>query len=155
MTAYVEEQGIDAFFCRPSWREELTAVFNSWPTEELGSFETSAEAELAALRELVESKRILEKTLENKKIHHFCYPWFVGSDIADRLAAEAGYHTLHYGPDLGGSKVQTEGGPLRMRRILEEYIFRLPGEGQLPLYSIWMDRVRSSMYKRTTGNMRT
>jgi hypothetical protein len=80
-----------------------------------------------------------------KEVRHFCYPWFAGSETADRLAAEAGYQTVHYGFELKGGKAQIVGAPLRVRRLPEEYPFRLPGDGRVLIRSIWMKRVRGFM----------
>jgi peptidoglycan/xylan/chitin deacetylase (PgdA/CDA1 family) len=149
MTGYVEDHGGSTFFGRPSWRKELVALFRRWPTEKLGSFETSEEMESAIRRELAESRKILEERLANKEVRHFCYPWFASSDMADRLAVEAGYRTLHYGPALNGRKMQTIGEPFRIRRISEEYFFRLPGDGRSSLWSIWMKKAKRFMRKNT------
>jgi peptidoglycan/xylan/chitin deacetylase (PgdA/CDA1 family) len=140
MTGYVEEHGRSTFFDRPSWRKELEALCRQWPAEKLGSFETSEEMESAIRRELAGSRKVLEERLLNNEVRHFCYPWFGSSDMADRLAIEAGYWMLHYGPALDGRKMQTTGRPLRIRRISEEYFFRLPGDGRLSLWSIWTKR---------------
>jgi peptidoglycan/xylan/chitin deacetylase (PgdA/CDA1 family) len=145
MTGYVEEHGGVTFFDRPSWRKELLALFKRWPADKLGSFETSEERESAVRRELSESRRILEERLVGKEVRHFCYPWCAGSETADRLAAEAGYQTVHYGPELKGGKAQIVRAPLRVRRLPDEYLFRLPGDGRVSIRSIWMNRMRGFM----------
>jgi hypothetical protein len=141
LTGYVAEQGGVEFFKRSDWRKELATIFRSWPTERLGSFEAPEEMESAVTIELDKSRKILEKRL-GKEVRHFCYPWFGGSAMADRLAAEAGYRTVHYGPDIGGRNGQQQGGAARIRRISEEYFFRLPGDGRTSMWSIWKDRAQ-------------
>lgn len=152
LTHYVEKQhGRTEFFERSTWRKELAAIFGRWPTQGLGSFETSQEMESAVRRELIESRKILEERLVGKEVRHFCYPWFTGSYTADRLAAEAGYRTVHYGLEINGDKTQTARVPLRIRRISEEYIFSLPGNGRLPTWPIWRERIRCFIGRGRSG----
>ncbi|MFQ5904786.1 MAG: polysaccharide deacetylase family protein [Candidatus Binatia bacterium] len=136
MTGYVEDHGANAFFGRPNWRKELVTFFRRWPPERLGSFETSEEMVLAVRRELFGSRKTLEERLPGKVVRHFCYHWFVGSDTADRLAAQVGYRTVHYGIQINGRPAQSARIPFRIRRISEEYLLRLPGHGRLPIWSI-------------------
>jgi peptidoglycan/xylan/chitin deacetylase (PgdA/CDA1 family) len=142
LTGYVEEHGGLDFFNRPTWRNELVAIFERWPSGALGSFENRAELETAIRWELVESCRILEQRLAKKQIRHLCYPWFEGSDTADRLAIEAGFQTLHYGLEVGVRRHSSSITIRRVCRISEEYLFRLPGEGRHTFLSIWKDRLR-------------
>lgn len=89
--------------------------------------------------ELVASRQQLEARL-GKEVRHFCYPWFAGSPLADRCAAEAGYRTLHYG--ILGADAAAPGAPLRVARISEEYLMSLPGAGRCSSWSVWAERVR-------------
>ena len=104
--------------------------------------------ESVVFSELLESKKLLEKRLSPKEIKHFCYPWFKGSEITDRLAVRAGYHTLHYGIEVIKQKNKKAERPIRIRRISEEYLFRLPGDGCQSLWSVWINKVNRS------GNMK-
>jgi hypothetical protein len=47
--------------------------------------------------------------------------------------------------ELKGGKAQIVGAPLRVRRLSDEYLFRLPGDGRVLTRSIWMKRVRGFM----------
>jgi len=147
MTRYVQEQGGDRFFECPIWRKKLTGFFKRWAPESLGRLETIEDLDFAVRRELVESKKILEERLY-KKVHHFCYPWFAGSEKADRFAAEYGYHTVHCGLETNCEKGKIVGAPIRIRRISEEYLFRLPGKGRSSIVSIWADRIRRFQCRR-------
>lgn len=144
MINYVGKRGGKEYFDRPGWRNELKLFFRKWPPDSLGSFETLEEMESAVSWELIESKRLLEQRLLSKKIRHFCYPWFIGSDTADRLAANAGYHTLHYGVKVTKQNTQKTNRPINIRRISEEYLFRLPGDGRQSLWSVGINKVRHS-----------
>jgi len=142
---HVAAQGGAAFFERPSWRGELAEVLRAWPTERRGRLETPEQTRAAIWDELALSKALLEQRLPGNAVRHFCYPWFDGCDLADRLAAEAGYRTVH-----GGVGVRSRHGtamPLPVQRISEEYLFRLPGEGRGGIAPVWLNRVRGLMAK--------
>ncbi len=137
MLGYVDKRGSGAFFRRPSWRKELANFFRRWPAGRLGSFQTLPDMKAAARRELEESKKILEERLAGKEIRHFCYPWFTASDMADRLTAQAGYRTVHYGLQTNHRRKWSTEVPFRIRRISDAYLFRLPGKGRLSIWSIY------------------
>jgi hypothetical protein len=140
MTRKVAEQGGAAFFERPSWRRELSAALAEWPAERRGSFERPDERRKAMLRELSGSKALLEARLPGKSVRHFCYPWFESCALADELAAGAGYRTVHGGIDTRNGDPSSL--PLRIQRLSEEYLFRLPGDGRGGLTRVWIDRLR-------------
>jgi peptidoglycan/xylan/chitin deacetylase (PgdA/CDA1 family) len=142
---HVAAQGGAPFFERPSWRRELATVLDGWPEQRRGAFETPEQTRASIRDELALSKELLEQHLPGKVVRHFCYPWFDGCDLADRLAAEAGYRTVH-----GGVGVRSRDGmamPLPVQRISEEYLFRLPGEGRGRIAPVWLNRVRGLMAK--------
>ena len=142
---HVAARGGARFFERPSWRRELAAALDAWPEQRRGAFETPEQTREAIRDELTLSRELLEARLPGKTVRHFCYPWFDGCDLADRLAAEAGYRTVH-----GGVGVQSRDGtamPLPVQRISEEYLFRLPGEGRGGIAPVWLNRVRGLMAK--------
>jgi hypothetical protein len=142
---HVAARGGARFFERTSWRRELAAVLDAWPADRRGRFETPQQTREAIRHELALSKEILESRLPGKTIRHFCYPWFDGCGLADQLAAQAGYRTVH-----GGVDVRSKGGsamPLRVQRISEEYLFRLPGEGRGGIVPVWLNRMRAFMAK--------
>ena len=118
---------------------------DAWPEGRRGRLETPEQTRAAIRDELALSKELLEARLPGKAVRHFCYPWFDGCDLADRLAAEAGYRTVH-----GGVGVRSRHGtamPLPVQRISEEYLFRLPGEGRGEIAPVWLNRVRGLMAK--------
>jgi peptidoglycan/xylan/chitin deacetylase (PgdA/CDA1 family) len=138
LTEYIKENGGDDYFNKAGWEKDLKKVVKKWPSDGMGRFESPREMETAICWELEESKKLLEKKLK-KRIQHFCYPWFIGSEIADRLAHKAGYSALHYGVDIANSHNDVS---MRIRRISEEYLFRLPGEGRQSLLSVWKNKVQ-------------
>jgi peptidoglycan/xylan/chitin deacetylase (PgdA/CDA1 family) len=142
---HVAGRGGAGFFERPSWRRELAAVLDAWPTDRRGGFETPEQTREAIRDELALSKELLESRLPGKAVRHFCYPWFDGCDLADQLAASLGYRTVHGG--VGVSSRDGTAMPLPVQRISEEYLFRLPGEGRGGIAPVWLNRVRGFMAK--------
>jgi hypothetical protein len=140
LVEHVAARGGAAFFKRTAWRRELAAVLDAWPEQRRGAFETPEQTRAAIRDELALSKEILEARLPGKAIRHFCYPRFDDCSLADELAAQAGYRTVH-----GGIGVRSQDGsavPLRVQRVSEEYLFRLPGEGRGGIAPVWLNRVR-------------
>ena len=147
---HVARQGGARFFTRPSWRRELMRLVEAWPEERRGGFETAEETCTAIRDELALSKELLEARLPGKPIRHFCYPWYEGCDLADRLAAEAGYRTVHGG--VGVRPRSRTAMPLAVQRVSEEYLFRLPGEGRGGIAPVWLNRVRGLVAKGASAS---
>ena len=141
MVAYVERNGGSEFFDSPKWRKELTAKVRRWSPAQLGEFESYEAMVRAVFTEFTASRKTLEKRL-CKKVRHFCYPWFVSSKLSDDLAKVAGYSTLYYGPHIRKQDYQSSSIQLKVRRIPEEYLLRLPGKGRSSICSVWAERAR-------------
>jgi peptidoglycan/xylan/chitin deacetylase (PgdA/CDA1 family) len=139
LTSYVEADGGPAYFSRPGWRRRLRAQAGALLALRPGQFETQEETDAAMRLELERSKVMLEERLPGQKVEHFCYPWFEGGRLADRLAAEAGYRSVHYGPHMA-SPEETDG-LMRVRRVSEEYLMCLPGEGRQGAGALWARRL--------------
>jgi peptidoglycan/xylan/chitin deacetylase (PgdA/CDA1 family) len=145
---HVRENGGEAYFLRPGWRNELGRLHREL-LESMGSafdFEIPEETDAAIRREMANSKKILEERLE-KDITHLCYPWYQGSPGSDRIAAESGYKVVYYGleyEDNSGGKEY----PHHVRRISEEYLHCLPGKDQSSVSKVWMEKVIQSIRKR-------
>jgi hypothetical protein len=148
---YVDMRGGNAFFDRPDWRNELKNFYRKWPSDQLGRFETLEEMKAAICWELSESRNLLEKKIITKKIRHFCYPWFTGCDIADRLAIDAKYHTVHYGVGVQTKNTDQPEKPIRIRRISEEYLFRLPGDNRQSLWTVLKNKAQHLQNPKTVG----
>jgi hypothetical protein len=139
LVSRVEAEGGIEFFRRRDWRRQLRQLWADWPDGRRGGFETAAEMEAAMRFELVTSRQQIEARL-GKEVRHFCYPWFAGSPLADRCAADAGYRTVHYGILCPGDPPSAA--PLRVARISEEYLMSLPGAGRSRPWSVWAERAR-------------
>jgi peptidoglycan/xylan/chitin deacetylase (PgdA/CDA1 family) len=141
-TDFVQLNGGKNFFRKLNWRKKLKCVVNDYllKNNDVGAFENEKEMKDSIFEEFQNSKLLIEKKL-NKKVEHFCYPWWVGSDMASDISREAGYKTNFWGviPDRKSNRVGDD--PYKIPRLLsEDYIFRLPGEGRKPLRKIISDK---------------
>ncbi len=138
LVEFVRSRGGARFFEDEHWRRELRRRFAELTDEDsVGRVETPEEAAEKIEDELAESRRILEERLPGKSVVHFCYPWFTGSEAADELAGKCGYRTVFY-----GLPPQGEGpGPRRIRRVSEEYLQCLPGQGRRWPATVWWKKL--------------
>ncbi len=104
-------------------------------------FETPAEMEDAIRFELAESRRVLREKADVDATA-VCYPWHVSSDVAKRIAAEAGYVAGFAGKSDSGPAISREGSDLfSIARVGEDYVERLPGPGRRSLASILREKL--------------
>lgn len=151
LAALVESEGGGDFFANQGWRRTLRSVVERWPAKNRGHYETAEELEAALHREFRDSKAELERSLPGKSIRHFAYPWFAGSAQADRIAAESGYRTVFGGPDMKTAVCAEDPRLVRVQRIGEEYLWRLPGSGRRSFGAVWQSRLRGSSTPRPEG----
>jgi len=142
LTSFVRSRGGVEFFADPQWRGTLRSIVRRWPASRLGCRETPEELAAAMNREFMESRVLLEQGIPGKVIRHFAYPWFAGSAQADGIAEETGYHAVFGGPDVDTAASEGATGLLRVQRLPDEYLFRLPGRGRRSLGSVWQSRTR-------------
>jgi peptidoglycan/xylan/chitin deacetylase (PgdA/CDA1 family) len=115
-------------------------------------YESALETEAAIRSELTRSKCLLESELPGKIINHFCYPWFQGSSVSDRIARECGYQSVFYGLDIGEDNNKYRELPFRIRRISEEYLFCLPGRQRHSMFSVWIAKILHFAKESRSGN---
>lgn len=155
LARHVEANGGERFFERAGWRSELAKLWKGTDHDggAPGRYETRDEMEENLRWELQQSKRLLEEKLPGKRATHFCYPWFQGSATTDRLAKLAGYSAVHYGLTLPPPSLEsnTEELPVRIQRVSEEYLCRLPGPGRESLAAVAVRRVRASLGRVSAG----
>jgi hypothetical protein len=139
---YVAQRGGADFFTTSNWRSTLARQYrqlvNEWPGQV--AYESPGETEAAIRWEMALARQQLEARLD-KPIRHFCYPWFQGSPFSDQIAAESGYETLFYGLGIPTNKIPVRENPARIRRISEEYLFCLPGQGRQSVVQIWASKI--------------
>lgn len=128
----VAKGGGKDFFERPGWRDRLDSEVSAVPADRFRQTATRP----AQLRELRESRRVLERRLAGKTVRHFCLPRGEGRGETGRHAEEAGYHTLLWGL-LPEEETNRPGcSPYRVERVKHDFIHRLPGDGRRGICSI-------------------
>jgi peptidoglycan/xylan/chitin deacetylase (PgdA/CDA1 family) len=148
---HVAEHGGSAYFSRRESYRELFKIVRDYRQDhrEQGRFETTQEREEALFQELEGSKRLIEEKLSGHRVKHFCYPWWSGSDQAVELSKKIGYATNFWGI-LPGRRTNRPGDdPYHIVRLLDDYIFRLPGDGRRSLMSVLSERFRAHGTKFT------
>jgi len=137
---YVRLHGGADYFRTPRWRSRLKAVMEEARQRDgNASVETEAEQRAAILRDLIDSKREIERRLPGKTVRHFAYPWFRGSALAARLSAEAGYVSNAWASLVPRFVVPGEL-PIPITRFLPSYLWRLPGKGRRTLSEVLRER---------------
>jgi hypothetical protein len=141
---YVAKQGGADYFSRRGFHRELFKIVRGYRRVhgEGGCFETAEEREKALSQELDGSKRRIEEKLPGHRVRHFCYPWWSGCGAAMELSKKIGYATNFLGilPDRRTNSPGDD--PYRIVRLLDDYLFRLPGDGRRSLISILAERFR-------------
>lgn len=133
----VASEGSNAFFALPSWRRTLRNELSNWPLSDRGRFETAEETAAAMRLEIVGAREVLERRLPGAQIRHLAYPWHAGGRLADRLAAEQGKRSVLYGPSISSNRSPRL---LRIRRLPESYLPRLPGRGRASFFGLLCER---------------
>jgi len=152
LTALVDSRGGHEFFADPRWRGTLRSIVRRRPASELGCREAPEELAAAIWREFRESRSLLEQRVPGKVIRHFAYPWFAGSAQADRIAEETGYSSVFVGPDMVTGTREGNQRLLRVQRLGEQYLYRLPGHGRRSIVSVWRDRFRGPEAEEVEGS---
>ena len=142
LTDLVRLRGGPEFFADPRWRSTLRSIVRRRPASRLGVRESREELTAAMYREFTESRKLLEEGIPGTVIHHFAYPWFAGSAGADGMAEKSGYHAVFGGPDMGTAAPEDATRLLRVQRLPDPYLLRLPGRGRRSLGSVWQGRSR-------------
>ncbi len=138
---YVDRHGGADYFKQPDWLPRLKSVMEEARCRDSrAGFETEAEQRKAILKDLVDSKREIERRLPGKIVRHFSYPWFCGSPLAVQLSAEAGYVSNAWG-SLLPSFVHEGHSPIPVPRLASFYIWRLSGKGRKPIGEVLQRRL--------------
>jgi peptidoglycan/xylan/chitin deacetylase (PgdA/CDA1 family) len=137
---YVKKHGGVEYFRLPDWRRRLKRIWGEsrgrYPE---ARFEVGTEQRDAILEDFLESKREIEIRLPEKRVRHFCYPWFRGSPLAVELSAEAGYISNAWG-SLVPRFARNARVPIAIPRLSPPYIWRLPGKGRKPIGEVLRER---------------
>lgn len=150
LTRHVRENGADRFFERPGWRRMLHRVAEDAVRRRNGSearYQRPEERYADMLEDLRRSKELIEDRV-GKRVAHLCYPWFQGSEMAVQASKAAGYESNHWGVLKTGAVNRPGSDPFRVARMIDDYIFLLPGKGRSTLPAVLADRVRRITARR-------
>jgi Polysaccharide deacetylase len=137
---YVEKHGGVDYFKLPDWRRRLRRIWAQARRKySEGRFEAETEQRDTIRENFLESKREIERRLPEKRVRHFCYPWFRGSPLAVKLSAEAGYVSNAWG-GLVPSFAWGVGAPIPIPRLSPSYMWRLPGQGRKSIGEVLGER---------------
>ncbi len=140
---YVQVNGGKDFFEIPNWRRKLFAKVQEFNNKfkNTGYFESEDEYNENLFYDFSESKKAIEKQLPGKVVNHFCYPWWAGSESAVTASKKAGYLSNYWGVFEDKRTNRANDDPYKISRILlDDYIFRLPGENRRSLFDIYQNR---------------
>jgi peptidoglycan/xylan/chitin deacetylase (PgdA/CDA1 family) len=144
-TDLVASRGAEGFFVERNWEAQLRHLAARHPLS--GQFEDVAARDGAIVRELRESKAMIEERT-GKPVTHLCYPWHVAGPQARRAARDLGYRTAFCGK-VRGTPISRRGtDPHQIARLGEDYVELLPGRGREDLASVlqrkWARRHRGA-----------
>lgn len=123
--AHVAANGGPAFFDRPDWRNELTALAGA----PAGRTEPETDQRAAILDELTRARTDLESRL-GTPVRHICLPWGVAGADTRAMLACAGYETAFANRLTGRFAVAAGDDPFTLKRLHNRHIFALPGLGR-------------------------
>jgi hypothetical protein len=138
---HVNRCGGADYFQKKNWRSQLKAAMTDARNRNpAGVYETDDEQRKAIKDDLIHSRQMIEGRLSEKKVEHFCYPWFHGSALSIEISAEVGYVSNAWG-SLLPPFTQSYCKPIHISRISPTYFWRLPGKGRKPLKDILHTRL--------------
>jgi hypothetical protein len=143
LTNYVQDNGGAAFFDRPGWRRSLRGLALDCERRNgtRARFQTCEERYADMYNDFLQSKRMIEEKIGNR-VTHFCYPWFLGCELAVRASREAGYESNYWGLLKRRTISRIGDDPYHVARLIEDYIFLLPGKNRRNLCRVLADRCR-------------
>jgi len=143
--AYVERMQGERFFEHRDWRRRLFAVHREAAATARGEFESGSELAEGLFEDLRDSRLAIQAQLQGAQADHLCYPWYMGSPIANAAAVRAGYRAAYWGllADRPTNRVGDD--PWHIVRLDGRYVCRLPGEGRSPLRVLLREKLSSSL----------
>lgn len=139
----VKDRGAENFFKQAGWEQALRKhVLAFHRNHELsGRFASAEELERGIRYDLLKAREVIEDRI-GLQVSHLAFPWFQGSEKASQISCEVGYKSNLWGA-LPNRRTNHPGDdPLRIVRVPEEYLFRLPGGGRKSLSSIVWENIR-------------
>lgn len=140
---FVAEHGGAEYFQRTDARGRLSRLVEDHlrSGRNAAGYESDGERTSAMLAELEESKRVIESHIPGHRVRHFAYPWWSGCDEAVSISKTVGYATNFWGILENRRSNRRGQDPFRVVRLLDCYLFRLPGQSRKSLASLWIERL--------------
>jgi hypothetical protein len=141
---FVAERGGRQFFNHEEWRAKLMAVVSTYrechsPNQR---YESDHEIRESIRLDLARSVEAMEEYPELGSTNFLAFPWGVGSEIAVSEAKDLGIRGCFW--ENPGDRYINEQGqdPFYLRRMGEDFIDLLPGEGRETLFSLFAKKIR-------------
>ena len=140
-TNYVSDHGGSSFFQQAGWRQQLKNIMRAYQKQhtESGRFQSQTERVLDMQQDLLQSKKLIEEKLD-KRVRHFCFPWYAGSDVAVKASRDVGYCSNYWGIFQNRAINRIGDDPYYLARMNDEYVFSLPGRGRIALYALLLKK---------------
>lgn len=143
---HVARNGEDAFFRSRGWRRELERLV-AGATGGEPTFQTEEAWRREVAEDLASARSLLRDRLGGTGVRHFCLPFSEGSVAVTEVAREVGYRTVFWGANVTRRENRAGDDPMRVPRLKEDFIHRLPGEGRRSLAAIY----RGKALRRLSG----
>jgi len=140
---YVRGHGGRVFFENQNWRSRLKSVWAAARREDHSArLEDVKEQRMSILKDLLDSKKEIERRLPEKVVRHFCFPWFRAAPVSVHLSMEAGYVSNAWASILPGFvRTSHMSIPTPIARLSPDYVWRLPGKGRRPIKDVLWNRL--------------
>lgn len=138
---WVARRGGASFFDSRCWRRSLGNFFRKMSAHvPAHRCETPSETRRAVRNDLVLARELMAEKL-GRPVRHLCFPWGAGSELAVQSSREAGYVGNFWIAHPNRNTNRPGDSAFYIPRIKDDYLFRLPGRGQLSLGSILMRKL--------------
>lgn len=127
--AHVSTAGGAAFFDRPGWEAQLTAMARQH-TQGPSAVESDAERRSAIEAELDRSRTVLAHRLGSKTVTHLCLPWGIASPDTIDVVRRLGYQSAVANRLSGVHAIRPGDDPFWLKRLPNRHIMALPGRGR-------------------------
>ena len=153
LTDHVKENGGKTFFDGTGWRKSLRRLARDFERRngKKGRFQTLEERKADIYKDLLQSKKKIEEEI-GKHVTHLCYPWYRGCEMAVQASREAGYTCNHWGLFARRTVNRVGGDPYHVARVIDDYIFLLPGKRRRSLFEVLAARGRGIAAQRAGKN---
>jgi peptidoglycan/xylan/chitin deacetylase (PgdA/CDA1 family) len=129
--AHVAANGGAAFFNRPTWRSDLTAIASGAS----GRFEDDETRAAVIRKELAEAREWLNSALGTTTVRHVALPWGVSGRVARAAIEATGHVTAFAERPLRRRAVAAGDDRFQLMRLSGRFLTCLPGRGRTSFFS--------------------